>query len=245
MFSSLKRDFGPSTTIIFLITICVYVLQVILDYLLHFAQGQINPFILLNSFFNGPSIQSLILSGAQVKALVFGGQWFRLIIPIFLHASLMHIFSNMLALIIVGPYVENLFGSIKFLIIYFVSGIWGNLFALIFDPNSTTISVGASGAIFGLFGAMISVAWYNRNNYIFRRQLFIFVALAVFNLVGNLGDPSVDIWAHIGGLISGALSSLIIDFPSTQYGKIKIVVKVIAILIMIIPLYIVIHQVIS
>ncbi|KGO28197.1 hypothetical protein Q757_07255, partial [Oenococcus alcoholitolerans] len=95
------------------------------------------------------------------------------------------------------------------------------------------------------FGAMISVAWYNRNNYIFRRQLFIFVALAVFNLVGNLGDPSVDIWAHIGGLISGALSSLIIDFPSTQYGKIKIVVKVIAILIMIIPLYIVIHQVIS
>ncbi|KEP87650.1 membrane protein [Oenococcus oeni IOEB_0501] len=226
------RFIPPVTLSIFSITVFIYFFQVFFDAYLFHSFGL---FSLINRFINGPSIQSSILLGGQVSSLILKGQWYRLFTPIFLHSSLMHIFSNMFTLIIFGPFVEKLFGKTKYLLIYLLSGLWGNLLTLIFDPNPNIVSVGASGALFGLFGAMISIAWFNRNNPIFKRQLVVFAALALFNLISNIGDQSVDIWAHIGGLISGILTSLVCNFPSAQYGKVKTIIRVIAFCIFLLP----------
>ncbi|KGH67072.1 serine protease [Oenococcus oeni IOEB_C23] len=232
MRKSFLRFIPPVTLSIFSITVFIYFFQVFFDAYLFHSFGL---FSLINRFINGPSIQSLILLGGQVSSLILKGQWYRLFTPIFLHSSLMHIFSNMFTLIIFGPFVEKLFGKTKYLLIYLLSGLWGNLLTLIFDPNPNIVSVGASGALFGLFGAMISIAWFNRNNPIFKRQLVVFAALALFNLISNIGDQSVDIWAHIGGLISGILTSLVCNFPSAQYGKVKTIIRVIAFCIFLLP----------
>lgn len=223
----------PVTLTIFFVTLFVYLIQVIVD---AFIYQSFSPFFIIGRLISGPSIQSMVFMGGEVSSLVVRGDWYRLFMPILLHSSLMHIFSNMLTLIIVGPFVEQLFGRVKYLIIYIVAGIWGNLLTFIFDPNPNVVSVGASGALFGLFGAMIAIAWYNRNNLAFKRQLVIFTAFAVFNLISNFNAPSVDIWAHLGGLIAGVLVALVSNFPSSQYGGIKILVRVGSVIILLLPL---------
>ena len=98
-------------------------------------------------------IYTLADMGAKINLFINHGQYYRLITAAFLHGGILHIFFNMSALNIIGREVEAVYGGKKFLIIYFLSAIGGNIFSYVFKPSS--ISVGASGAIFGLLGAML------------------------------------------------------------------------------------------
>ncbi|MFX1523245.1 MAG: rhomboid family intramembrane serine protease [Promethearchaeota archaeon] len=124
----------------------------------------------------------------------------RLITPIFLHADVLHLFSNSIALLLFGAIVEtnHRFSKIKFLLIYFVSGIVGNLFSLILLP-SYTISLGASGAIFGLVGVTLIMTITDN------RALLPFALLYMLYFIIASLMPGINIWAHIFGLLVGLL----------------------------------------
>ncbi|MHA1257012.1 MAG: rhomboid family intramembrane serine protease, partial [Promethearchaeota archaeon] len=93
-----------------------------------------------------------ILTLVQINSNIINGEYWRLFTSMFLHADIMHILSNMIALILFGSVVENNYSKLEYLLIYFISGLIGNLFSLLLLPLNT-ISLGASVAIFGLIGA--------------------------------------------------------------------------------------------
>src|SRR5207302_5641892 len=119
----------------------------------------------------------------------------------FLHASLMHILFNMLALWIVGPALEAALGRVRFLALYVVAALGGSLCSYFLDPRFVA-GVGASGAVFGLFGAYFVVA---RARDVDSRQV---VGLIVINLLIGFAVPGIDNWAHIGGLVAGGALAL-------------------------------------
>jgi rhomboid protease GluP len=144
----------------------------------------------------------LIALGAKVGTLMAAGQWWRFLTPVFLHASLLHVFVNMYSLYAIGPAVERFFGTPRMLAIYLLSGLGGVIFSLALSPAA---SVGASGAIFGLLGALAAFFYLHRT--IFGRfgmiQLRQLLFVVLLNLMLGL-SPGIDNWGHIGGLVTGA-----------------------------------------
>ncbi len=142
------------------------------------------------------------------KVLVRGGEIFRLFTCMFLHADITHLILNMYALYLVGPQVERYYGKSKFALIYFVSGFLGSLFSCVFSAENV-FSLGASGAIFGLFGSIAYFTYYYRATLqgLLRSQI---VPVIVINLFIGFLIPGIDISAHIGGLIGGILTSMFI-----------------------------------
>ncbi|WP_126627522.1 rhomboid family intramembrane serine protease [Dictyobacter alpinus] len=147
----------------------------------------------------------LIRYGAKDNDLILHGQYWRFLTPIFLHANLLHVGLNMLNLVILGTFLERLVGHLRFLLIYLITGIISIIASFAFAPE--VISVGASGAIFGLVGA------YSLFVVIHRRAFphgGLFALLWLVFIVGiNLGVgliiANVDNYAHIGGLLSGCI----------------------------------------
>lgn len=146
----------------------------------------------------------LYLFGANVKEAVVGGEIFRLITSTFLHASLLHLLFNMYALYIIGNQLESYIGKIKFLIVYLVSAISGSLMSCVF---TTGISVGASGAIFGLLGSLLYFGYHYRLylGSVLKSQI---IPLILINLIFGFMDPRIDNTCHIGGLIGGYLTTM-------------------------------------
>lgn len=141
----------------------------------------------------------LLRLGAKVNALIGLGEFWRLLTAMFLHADLMHLIFNMMALYILGRDIERFFGKSKFLAIYFVSGLIGSAASFAFVDS---VSVGASGAIFGLMGANLYL--YKLNPLVYKRiygsDLLILIGV---NLVLGFIRPNIDMAGHIGGLIGG------------------------------------------
>ena len=148
----------------------------------------------------------LVELGAKVNILIADGQYFRLLTAVFLHGGLMHILFNMYALYALGNFVEETFGKIGYLIIYFISGILSTFASYLF---SSAISIGASGAIFGLLGACLIFAMLKKNK-VGKQFLFDILSVVALNIVIGITTPDIDNFAHIGGLISGAILALII-----------------------------------
>lgn len=146
----------------------------------------------------------LYLFGANIKEAVVGGEIFRLITSTFLHASLLHLLFNMYALYIIGNQLESYIGKIKFLIVYLVSAISGSLMSCVF---TTGISVGASGAIFGLLGSLLYFGYHYRLylGSVLKSQI---IPLILINLIFGFMDPRIDNASHIGGLIGGYLTTM-------------------------------------
>jgi rhomboid protease GluP len=146
----------------------------------------------------------LVLFGAKVNQLIVAGQVWRLLTSIFLHIGLMHLLFNSYALFLLGIEVERLYGTPRFLAIYLLAGLWGSLASFAFSPH---ISAGASGAIFGLLGTL--VAFFLRHREMFgefgRQRLMSLLGVAGLNLFFGFTVPGIDNFAHLGGLISGAL----------------------------------------
>lgn len=140
--------------------------------------------------------------GAKVNQFILQGEIWRLITPMFFHSGLLHVLVNCYSLYIVGPIVERLYGRLAFVIVYILSGILGNIASFAFLPNT---SVGASGAIFGLLGALLYLGVRNPAQFkAFFGKSILFTIL--INLAYGLSYSGIDNFAHIGGLIGGFLS---------------------------------------
>jgi len=140
------------------------------------------------------------------KMFLFGpavaqGDWWRLITAAFLHASVLHIGFNMLALWWIGAPVEQYLGRVRYLGLYLVSGLAGSAGALVLTPVAVT--VGASGAIFGILGAMLILEWQTTG-----RLAGNAMTLIVINLAISFSFAGISIGGHIGGLIGGILVTL-------------------------------------
>ena len=146
--------------------------------------------------------QWILNSGCVHGPSIRGGQYYRLLTGMFLHGSIFHIFFNCYALYIIGSQIESFMGKTKYIIIYLFSGIMGSLFSMTF--GGATASIGASGAIFGLMGALLYFGYYYRVylGNVLKSQI---IPLILFNLVLGFIIPGVDNFGHIGGLVGGLL----------------------------------------
>lgn len=155
----------------------------------------------------------LLYFGAKINAFILAGQLWRLITPVFLHGSLLHIGFNMYALYSIGPSLERRYGTRSFLLLYFFGGLFGNIFSFLFSAN---ISLGSSTAIFGLIAAQAVYIYKNRlllgsaANALLRNVLM----MIAINLVLGL-SPGIDNWGHLGGLVGGFLFAW---FAGPSYG---------------------------
>lgn len=163
-------------------------------------------------YLNRFSDVKLLEVGGLVHFNVVHGEWYRLISSMFLHFNFEHILMNMLSLFIFGKIVESIIGSWRMLIIYIISGLYGNFVSLSF--NTTTISVGASGTIFGLIGSIFVIMYLSKN---FNKKMIgqLLIALVVL-IVFSLFMSNINIMAHLGGFISGVLITLIGYYFKTQ-----------------------------
>ncbi|PSR93418.1 RHOMBOID-like protein [Actinidia chinensis var. chinensis] len=167
----------------------------------------------------GPSSLTLEKLGAlEWFKVVHKGQGWRLISCIWLHAGIIHLLANMLSLVFIGIRLEQQFGFVRIGIIYLLSGFGGSVLSTLFIRKS--ISVGASGALFGLLGAMLSELITNWTIYTNKAAAFLtlLIIVAINLAVGIL--PHVDNFAHIGGFLTGFLLGLIL-LPRPQFGWIE------------------------
>src|SRR5690625_3385443 len=169
-------------------------------------------FIFLEINGGSENIENLIQYGASFNPAIIDGEWWRIVSSMFLHIGMLHLFMNMLALFYLGTTAERIYGSWRFLVIYFLAGIGGGLASFAFTVN---VSAGASGAIFGLFGALLFFGLHERK--IFLQTIgrgIIFVIL--FNIIFGFTVPNIDNGAHLGGLVAGFISSAIVHLPKRK-----------------------------
>lgn len=159
-------------------------------------------FFLLTSLPIFPS-SFLFESLSGVNLYIWQGEIWRLITPIFLHSGFSHVLFNSFSLVLFGPALERILGSVRFTVIYLITGISANIATLFIEPV-TYIHVGASGAIFGLFGMYISLVFY-RKNLLSRDNSQLIITIAVISIIMTFLQPNINIIAHIFGLISGFL----------------------------------------
>ena len=145
----------------------------------------------------------LILDGAVSRPAIADGEYWRLVTSGFLHAGFLHLAFNAFALYVLGTMLEPAIGRLRFATIYFVSLLAGSFGALLFEPHGLT--VGASGAIFGLMGAAVVVM---RNRGINPMESGLGVWLGI-NLLFTFAIPGISIGGHLGGLIGGALAAFL------------------------------------
>ena len=145
----------------------------------------------------------LILDGAVSRPAVADGEIYRLLTAGFLHGGLLHLMFNAFALYVLGTMLEPAIGRLRFATIYFVSLLAGSFGALLFEPDGLT--VGASGAIFGLMGAAVVIM---RNRGINPMESGLGLWLGI-NLVFTFAIPGISIGGHLGGLVGGALAALL------------------------------------
>jgi rhomboid protease GluP len=153
--------------------------------------------------------------GANFGPATQDGQWWRLASALFLHFGAVHLTLNMWALWDSGQLVERMFGPLRFALIYFVSGLAGNLLSLV-AHGGQAVSGGASGAIFGVYGALLTFLWHERRTlhpHEFRWLFWAALGFSAATIGFGLMITGIDNAAHIGGLLSGLLGGLILRRP--------------------------------
>jgi len=195
------------TNIIIAINVAVYVVVLILSATIGGGIGSLL----------SPDQHVLVNAGAQYNVLVAQGQVWRIFTAMFLHFNLLHIGLNMLSLFLIGAVVEIFYGKWRYLLIYLLSGIAGGIVTYFVMPPET-LAAGASGAIFGVFGAL--GVFYLAN----RQALGRYGAGAITNWLFWLGlnlvfgftnSGSIGIWDHIGGLVAGMIIGALL-IPRTR-----------------------------
>lgn len=144
------------------------------------------------------------------------GQWYRLVTHMFLHAGGEHLLNNMFMLGILGYQIEKNYGPIRYILTYFVSGIGGAVLSALFEMQmgEAAVCIGASGAVFGIFGAMLVMIFKNRRQMgeVSAPRLLILFVLMVF---GNM-EEGVDWMAHLGGALLGVVMAFILYRPQSK-----------------------------
>ena len=149
-------------------------------------------------------------NGIQVNYLVLTGEWWRIFSAIFLHAGFMHVLFNMFSLYLFGPELERIAGKARFTTIYLISGIVGNVATYLFYDISYA-SLGASGAVFGIFGAFGALVYYTRRTMPMLRKLIL--PIIIISVIMTFLQSNVNIYAHLGGLVTGFLLGLVYLHP--------------------------------
>ena len=177
----------------------------IIFYLVPFLLNQYNN-VIISYCVHGPSIRA--------------GDYYRLITGIFLHGGILHLVCNCYSLYVIGSQIENFLGKVKYSIVYLFSGVIGALFSISF--GGMTPSVGASGAIFGLMGALLYFGYYYRVylGNVVKSQILPLIAI---NLGMGFLVPNVDNFAHIGGLIGGTMMTMALGIKdkSSTFEKVN------------------------
>ena len=153
---------------------------------------------------------TLLYFGANLDSLVKAGDIYRLFTCMFLHIGIWHLICNMYSLNIIGKEIENLYGKVKYLIIFIGSGLCGSVLSIAFTHN--TVSAGASGAIFGLLGAMLYFGYYYRA-YLGNSIKRAILPVIIFNLLIGFMSSGIDNACHIGGLVGGIFISMMVGVP--------------------------------
>lgn len=190
-----RRPLPVATLVIVALCAGVFVLQTL-------AGGSKNPDVLLDF-------------GASYKTYFLQGQYWRAVMPLFLHVGWWHLAMNMLSLLVIGPVLERIYGYGRFAVIYLGAGICGSLLSMF---HGHAIAAGASGAIFGVAGAIVVAGWVHRDALpydlarIFRhgRFTFILLVLIVMQLAAGYLVSNIDNWGHLGGLVGGAVLAFLI-----------------------------------
>lgn len=164
----------------------------------------INVIVFILDYLSG---STLTLLGMKDNGAILAGQYWRLITPVFLHGGILHLAFNNYFLYVMGPRVEKAFGFWRFVAIYFLSSVVGVIASFLLSPRP---SIGASGALFGLMGALIPYLLKNKKVLRNSSQILKAVLQTVgINLLIGL-SPGIDNWAHLGGLLSGAALAALI-----------------------------------
>lgn len=149
--------------------------------------------------------QNLYNAGIGVNGLIAAGEWWRFITPMFLHADIMHILFNMFCLYVFAPELEKFLGKMRFITLYFLSGLFANI-ATFFIHDYDFAHVGASGAIFGLFGAYGALIYYTKNQLPQLRQIIL--PIIVISVIMTFVQPNINVTGHLIGLLVGFLIGL-------------------------------------
>ncbi len=140
--------------------------------------------------------------GAKENSFIMNGEYWRLVTPIFLHGGLIHLLLNSYFLFSIGKLVERIYGSAKFVFVYMIAGITGNIASFVFSP---AWSIGASGALMGMLGGLLYYGVENPDQ--FKRYFgYNVVSTIVINVIFGISTPGIDNYAHLGGLIGGFLA---------------------------------------
>lgn len=162
-------------------------------------------FLLMYAFGKGSQdVVTLVNFGALYKPLVLKGEFYRLLTTAFLHIGIIHLFVNSYSLYVIGSQLESFLGRFKFLIVYILSALCGSLMSIIFNSS---VSAGASGAIFGLLGSILYFG-YNYRVYLGSVLKSQIIPLIILNLGFGFFASGVDNAAHIGGLFGGVLATM-------------------------------------
>ncbi|WP_238900111.1 rhomboid family intramembrane serine protease [Clostridium sp. YIM B02500] len=188
------------TMILILINVIIFIIMQIDIYNIKHSLGSSQ--LLSEEMINAINNSVLVTFGAKYNALINNGEVWRLLTCAFLHSSIIHIAFNMYSLYIVGPQIQQIYGAKKYLVIYITSCITASILSYLASPY--TISVGASGGIFGLLGALLAFAIMERHR-LQKKYISSLLQIILINLFIGLSVKNIDNYAHIGGLIGGAL----------------------------------------
>ena len=177
-----------------------------------------------------PDISLVDILVKNTYSISIDGQFYRLFTAIFSHYSVTHLFFNCFAIIILGQHVEQIFGKLKFVIIFIIAGLFGSLFSFMFSPNP---ALGASGGVFGIFGVHLYLYMKNKTAYskIFGQEIF---KLLVINVIIGFVVPNIDYWGHFGGIVGGFLATNALGLKHTiKFNRNKILISIVTVVLFI------------
>lgn len=160
--------------------------------------------------------------GAMLPESLYNGDFYRLFTSMFMHFGVSHVAGNMLVLCLMGSMLERNIGKLPFLLIYLISGVGGNVLSAIchLQGGEQVVSAGASGAIFGVMGALACLVIMNKGSLLREnlttKKILVFVGLSLYQ---GFSSPDVDNLAHVGGVITGALTAMICIFIKREFEK--------------------------
>lgn len=164
------------------------------------------------------SMGSLTSIGALIPARVAEDhEYWRLLTSMFLHAGIFHLLFNMWALWVVGSFLERIMGTLRFVLLYFIAGLFGSVVVLVASPGNVA-TVGASGAIFGVFGATFLWAYLSRGRDMMADQLVrtMGIILAINVVISLVGSAYISWQAHFGGLLGGVAVFAVLRWGDKQ-----------------------------
>lgn len=182
-------------------------------------------FGLMEYFGDSTSLLTLVDFGAKYDPLIIEGEWWRFFSAIFLHIGFLHLFMNSLALYYLGSAVERIYGTTRFVYIYIIAGLFGSISSFAFNSQ---VSAGASGAIFGCFGALLYFGVVYRKLF-FRTMGTNVIVILIINLTLGFLIPMIDNGAHIGGLVGGFLASSFLHLPNHKTMRRQILALIVTV----------------